>query len=151
MMLSNLLQCCTLLLWSLVVLLSFSICLLFRVICILFWVFSVSGVALLPFLYSLLPSSFPSVLLFLLLSSPSSLFYCNLCESLVIPLLDDTSPSSSLLKVLLFPREGRLHQSPVAGCDGVDVVTDAAVVLVLVFFGCPVVFLVGLMYRYLRY
>jgi hypothetical protein len=97
-----------------------------------------------PVVLSIRPSPPPAVL-------PLSFLYCNLCESLVIPLLDDTSPSSSLLIVLLFPREGRLHQSPVAGRDDVDVVTDAAVVLVLVFFGCPVVFLVGLMYRYLRY
>jgi hypothetical protein len=79
---------------------------------------------------------------------PSLVLYCNLCDSLVISAPDDTSPSSSLLTVLLFPREGRLHLFPVVGCDGVDVVTDAAVVLFLVFLGCPVDFLVGLMYRY---
>jgi hypothetical protein len=97
-----------------------------------------------PVVLSIRPSPPPAVL-------PLSSSSCNLCESLVIPLLDDTSPSSSLLNVLLFPQKGRLHQSPVVGRDGVDVVTDAAVVFVLVFFGCPVDFLVGLMYRYLRY
>jgi hypothetical protein len=66
MRLSNLLQCCTFFPWSLLVrfLLSFIICILFRV-------FPAPGVALLPFLYSLLPSSFPSVHALLLLSSLS--------------------------------------------------------------------------------
>jgi hypothetical protein len=76
--------------------------------------------------------------------------YCNLCESFVPPFPDDTSPSSSLLNVFLFPQEGRLHQSPPAGRGDVDVVAVAVVVLALVFFGlcgCPVVFLVGLMYH----
>ncbi len=67
MRLSNLPQRCTLLLWLFSVFISFLIRILF-VFSVLFRVFSVPGLVLLPFLYSLLPSSFASAFLLLLLS-----------------------------------------------------------------------------------
>jgi hypothetical protein len=89
----------------------------------------------------------------LLLLSLLSLFSIATCVNLSFPSLDDTSPSSFLLNVFLFPQEGRLHQFPLAIPADVDVVVAVAVVvlsLVLIgLCGCPVV---GLTYRFtLRY
>jgi hypothetical protein len=126
MRLSNLPQRCTLLLWLFSVFISFLIRILF-VFSVLFRVFSVPGLVLLPFLYSLLPSSFASAFLLLLLSPISPVLSCNLCDSLFIPTPYDTSPSSVLLivlPVLLFPLEGRLHPFLLVCRD----VVDAAVV-----------------------
>jgi hypothetical protein len=95
---------------------------LFSVICTLLWVAHAPGVTLLPFLYSLLQSSFPSVHVLTLLSSLSCTYietyenrylllflvlvlslslFCRLPASLLSRCSgsDDTSPSSSLLSL----------------------------------------------------
>jgi hypothetical protein len=107
MMLSNLPQRCTLLLWLFSVFISFLIRILF-VFSVLFRVFPVPGLVLLPIFYSLLPSSFASALLLLPLSPISPVLSFDLCDSFFMSALYDTSPSSVLLIVLpvfLFPEK----------------------------------------------
>jgi hypothetical protein len=76
-MLSNLPQRCTLLLWLFSVFISF----LIRILSVLFQVFPVPGLVLLPIFYSLLPSSFASVLLLLPLFPISPVPPFDLCDS----------------------------------------------------------------------